>query len=406
MVGTLIGFHGSLPSKTNWVDIWGDSIQNFCVEFSLYSGLSPQTTSNTFCIDNQTQQIELIGTNNDTCFITMTSVSNEQNGKSHILLDIYSRVTEKLAIRVKGNSGTINMWQGYILGASGYYSAFYKDFYFWATNGDDDMSSSDIASTNSAIAVGAYTSKSTFTNISGSTLSFGQSLNNITTFSSQGPTADGRTKPNIAGPGSVLASAVNSYDADFTSSGSNYNLVSNQYISPLNSNTYSYAFLQGTSMSSPATAGIIALMLQANPSLDPYQVQNILYSTAIIDSYTGTIPATGDNTWGWGKINAYAAVGAALTFTGIYHEDRPTLTGLLYPNPSAGKYTIELNAEQAENIKLNLVDINGKILQEKIWTVYEGLNNYQADLEYLAAGVYFIKLKGNKGELNVKLIKQ
>jgi minor extracellular serine protease Vpr len=406
IVKTLMQFHSSLPSKTNWVDIWGDTIQNFCIQFSLKNVVGPFINSAVICVDDQTHQVELIGANGDTCFVTVTTVTNEFNGKSHMLLDIYSRATEDLVISAIGQDGTINMWQGYVLGAGGYYGAFTKSFYSWATNGDDAMASSDMASTNSALAVGAYTSRATFTNVSGSTLSAGQTLGDITTFSSHGPTADGRTKPNISGPGSMIASSINSVDAAFVNGGNNYNLVMNEYLSPLNGTTYSYAVLQGTSMSSPATAGIVALMLQANPTLDPYQIQNLLYSTAIKDSYTGTIPPTGDNGWGWGKVNAYGAIYSALNITGIYHEESSPLQGLLYPNPSDGNYYIELRSNLDEVIKLSLTDVNGRTLDEINWSVTNGINTYQPNWNNLAVGIYFVKLKGETGELNIKLIKQ
>lgn len=405
MVRTVLGFGGGLPSKTNWVDIWGDTAQNFCLEFELRNILGPVASSTRYCIDDQTHQIMLIG-NTDTCFITLTSVSNEFNGKTHILLDVDSRVPEKLIISVIGQAGTIDMWQGYVLEGRGYYGAFSKDVYPFTTSGDDVMSSSDMASTHSAIAVGAYTSKAAFTNISGNSMSFGQSLYDIANFSSKGPTLDGRTKPNITGPGTAIGSSINSVDPVFASGGANYDLVMNEFVSPLNNTTYAYAMLQGTSMSSPAVAGIIALMLQVNPSLSPDQIQTILYNTAIQDSYTGNIPASGDNTWGWGKINAYAAVAACLNVSGIYHEPSRTLQALLYPNPSSENYTIELQAEKSEKIGITLVDITGRNLDQIEWNVHSGVNSIQPNWDALTPGIYFVHLKGEDGEMNIKWIKR
>ena len=405
MVRTVLGFHGSLPSKTNWLDIWGDTAQNFCVQFELRNILGSVTSSTTYCIDDSTRQIQLVG-NIDTCFITLTAVSSDINGKAHMLLDVYSRTGEDLIVSIIGQNGTVNMWQGYVLGARGYYGSLSKGFYTFCTNGDDAMASSDMASTNSAIAVGAYTSKASFTNSSGSTLGFGQNLYDIANFSSHGPTEDGRTKPNITGPGTAIGSSINSVDPAYMSTGSNYNLVTNQFVSPLNGTTYSYAMLQGTSMSSPAVAGIVALMLQANPSLTPAQVQNILYTTAIQDSYTGVIPATGSSVWGWGKINAYGAVSQALTISGIYHQANATLEGILYPNPSNGLYNIELQAERAETMTISLTDINGRLLENIQWDVQAGINTIQPNWEHLASGIYFVKVQGKTGALNIKVVKQ
>lgn len=406
MVRTVLGFGAGLSSNTNWVDIWGDTAHSFCLEFELRNILGTVASSTTYCIDDQTHQVILIGNNNDTCFITLTSVSSDINGKTHVLLDVYSRVPEKLIISVIGQTGTVDMWQGYVLEAIGYYGSLSKDVYSFTTNGDDAMSASDMASTHSAIAVGAYTSKETFTNSSGSSMSFGQNIYDIANFSSKGPTADGRTKPNITGPGTAIGSSVNSVDPAYASSGGNYNLVMNEFVSPLNGTTYSYAMLQGTSMSSPAVAGIIALMLQANPSLTPAQIQGILYNTAIKDNYTGNLPATGDNTWGWGKINAYAAVAASLSITGIHHEPNASLQALLYPNPSNENYTIELQTERNETIQIALIDITGRSLDQIDWNVHSGVNNIQPNWDQLAPGIYFVHLKGQDGEMNIKWIKR
>ncbi|CAA6826989.1 MAG: Unknown protein, partial [uncultured Aureispira sp.] len=406
MVRTVLEFGAGLPSKTNWVDIWGDTAHSFCLEFELRNILGAVDNSTTYCIDDQTHQVILIGNNNDTCFITLTSVSSDINGKTHVLLDVYSRVAEQLIISVIGQTGKVDMWQGYVLDARGYYGAFSKGVYPFTTSGDDAMSASDIASTHSAIAVGAYTSKATFTNISGNSISFGQSLYDIATFSSKGPTADGRTKPNITGPGTAIGSAVNSVDAVYASSGTNYNLVMNEFVSPLNGTTYSYAMSQGTSMSSPAVAGIIALMLQVNPALTPSQIQTILYNTAIQDSYTGTISATGDNDWGWGKINAYAAVAASLNITGIYHEPNRLLKALLYPNPSTKNYTIELQTTKSETIEIALIDITGRYLDQIEWNVHSGVNHIQPNWDERTPGIYFVHLKGQDGAMNIKWIKR
>ena len=61
----------------------------------------------------------------------------------------------------------------------------------------------------------------------------------------------------------------------------------------------------GTSASSPYTAGVIALMLQKNPTLDAAQVKEILKKSAIRDELTGATP---NPYWGYGKLNPTAAI--------------------------------------------------------------------------------------------------
>ena len=76
--------------------------------------------------------------------------------------------------------------------------------------------------------------------------------------------------------------------------------------------TYDFGKLSGTSMSSPATAGVVALMLEANPTLSAEDVKTILEWTAREDNDTGSLPAEGDLVWGHGKVTASQAVMSAL----------------------------------------------------------------------------------------------
>ena len=95
-------------------------------------------------------------------------------------------------------------------------------------------------------------------------------------FSSVGPTVDGRFKPDIMalGDGDVVAS-------------------------PYGDHSYSYA--SGTSFSCPLSAGVAALILSANPGLTPMQVRDAMRNTASQNS-------SPDNQYGWGILNALDAV--------------------------------------------------------------------------------------------------
>lgn len=67
-----------------------------------------------------------------------------------------------------------------------------------------------------------------------------------------------------------------------------------------------YGAYSGTSFASPLTASVVALMLSANPALQPSQVDSILTSTA---DDKGTVGR--DDYYGYGRINAARAVAAA-----------------------------------------------------------------------------------------------
>lgn len=105
----------------------------------------------------------------------------------------------------------------------------------------------------------------------------------IASFSSRGA-AGGRIKPNLSAPGVNVRSSVNGGG---------------------------YAAFNGTSMASPHTAGTVALMWSAAPSLigDLAQTTALLNQTAVDTSdLTCGGTAGNNNVWGEGKLDAYAAV--------------------------------------------------------------------------------------------------
>lgn len=65
----------------------------------------------------------------------------------------------------------------------------------------------------------------------------------------------------------------------------------------------SYGSVSGTSFSAPLTAGLIALIFSANPSLTPNQVEQIIESTAMDLGDQGY-----DHYYGWGRIDASKAL--------------------------------------------------------------------------------------------------
>lgn len=102
----------------------------------------------------------------------------------------------------------------------------------------------------------------------------------IAGFSSNGPTADGRTKPDVVAPGVDIWVAV---------------------AQTMSGNDSTYKFGSGTSFAAPITAGVCGLILSAHPELTPLQVREALRNTANNNS-------TPNNVYGWGLINAYDAM--------------------------------------------------------------------------------------------------
>jgi serine protease AprX len=85
----------------------------------------------------------------------------------------------------------------------------------------------------------------------------------IASFSSRGPTADGRVKPDICFPGTDIVSA--------RASGTGLGQPVDQW----------YTAMSGTSMATPHAAGLAALLLQAQPGLTPLVLKQALMDTAL-----------------------------------------------------------------------------------------------------------------------------
>ncbi len=95
-------------------------------------------------------------------------------------------------------------------------------------------------------------------------------------FSSVGPTVDGRIKPDLMAMGSGV------------------------YVAGSSSPT-SYGYVDGTSLSCPILAGAAALVLSVDPTLTPMEVLDLLRQTASRSSNP-------DNLMGWGIINTLDAI--------------------------------------------------------------------------------------------------
>jgi subtilisin family serine protease len=154
-----------------------------------------------------------------------------------------------------------------------------------------------------AITVGAFVTRS-------SSLVYGSPA----PFTSPGPTADGRLKPEISAPGYYLYSA-RSADVSAT----NFGTIGTSTLAPTDS--AHYTGLAGTSMATPVTAGSVALLMQLNPSLSNAQIKDAIKNTAS----PGFSP-NWDRLYGNGKLNIAAAVqvGGGQTYTITGHVTHPS----------------------------------------------------------------------------------
>jgi len=149
------------------------------------------------------------------------------------------------------------------------------------------------------------------------------SFGNIATFSSVGPSSDGRTKPDVVAQG-VATYAANTDSKSFPGAGNLYGLF------------------QGTSLSTPLVAGSAALILSAHPELTPIQVRDALRNTA-------SNAATPNDTLGWGVINTYKA----MLYYGMVLSTDPEVTLAADGNTVVGVFVASNTTIKKDAVRLN-----------------------------------------------------
>lgn len=386
--------------KRTWIDIWGDTAKTFCAQVTLYkNGVAGQTT-NFQCIDDNDHSMYILGDNGqDTCYVTFFTTSSEYNNKPRLTIDLYNKSEDSVHIAIKGTDGNIDVWnESYYYGYKyGYSSSFEKLNLPGAVDGSTSSTVSDMGSAKSVLLIGAYVSKRFWTDISGLQWSYNTTTEGIASFSSKGPMADGRIKPDIAAPGMTLTTAMSSFDLRYTPTGLN----KQQVVSSVNFNNknYYYAEFLGTSASAPVASGVVALMLQANPKLTYQQVHSIVKQTAIKDTYTGF---TANNTWGEGKLNAFAAVKAAAALNSVAEFNGQKPDCVLFPNPNNGQFTLAYTGTTAQNLDVTVTDAAGRTISTEKWSVTTGDNLKTFNNRQLAGGVYFVKVADAHGSISIK----
>jgi serine protease AprX len=187
------------------------------------------------------------------------------------------------------------------------------------------------------------------------------SLANVTSFSSKGPTPDGRIKPDL------VARGGNAFVA--TQSGS-------------------YIYGNGTSFSCPVLAGAVACFWQKFNNFSNMKVLDTLRKTAS----HGNSP---NNSRGWGVPDVCALP------VGLVKHNKQVEFFSVYPNPAKNNITVTIQNYHAPSTWLSLTDAAGKL----IWTRKADNNIVSVDLLELPSGVYFIKLTNAYGSATEKIIK-
>jgi len=145
----------------------------------------------------------------------------------------------------------------------------------------------------SAITVGNYINRNTYTDVTGIKRTMGVIPGSISPNSSLGPNRQDYTKPDVSSAGDFMFAA-----------GRLATIKSQITSSPQKVSQDSLHFRNGgTSMASPTVAGMVALYLEQCPKADHQQIKDDLIATAKADTYAHSLP---NYTWGAGKADAFA----------------------------------------------------------------------------------------------------
>ncbi len=213
-----------------------------------------------------------------------------------------------------------------------------------------------------------------------------QQNDTIAGFSSRGPVlvdGSGRLKPNVSAPGVGVRSSV------------------------LNGG---YATFSGTSMAGPHVAGLVALVISARPELagQVEEIETIIEGTAIpmlsgqdCGEFSGNqVP---NAVYGYGRVDALAAVVAALELTG---DDELTNVDKLrvFPNPTSGQAFFQMDGVE-ENAQVEAFTLSGQLVFSGRWNTANG-NLMTVDLSALPAGIYWYRVVTDHRQYKGKLIRQ
>ncbi|MCP4402809.1 MAG: S8 family peptidase [bacterium] len=300
----------NMPNDNPWrdiIDIWYDGPDRFSITFT-----SPDGNTSTTVNPGNTTTLTL--PNDNTVFVDST-LNNPNNNDNRIFVRIE-----------RGTAATIQSgnWSFTLTGltiSNGRFDAWIDRNILpvptFISHVDAQMTISIPGTSQEIITVGSY-------------ITTGAGVGSLSSFSSRGPSRDGRQMPTICAPGEWIMSAR----ADGIIRGLGQ-----------------YHQLAGTSMATPHVAGTIALMLEVNRTLTQQQVRNCLVNNARTDIFTGTVP---NNDWGAGKLDTQAAFNCAAPLKFKFADDPITLK--FSDDPITLKFSDDPKLKFSDDPKLKFSD--------------------------------------------------
>ncbi|MBL8001001.1 MAG: S8 family peptidase [Flavobacteriales bacterium] len=199
-------------------------------------------------------------------------------------------------------NGSFDVWSSYFLGSSPIVSTDlpspvqFPDIAKYVLPDNDQRMVDSWACLESTITVANYQNETNYIDYNGAPQSVSGQEDNIAVSSSNGPTRDGRMKPDLAAPGDITLTAG---PASFISL-----LLANNGAFKIAPGGY-HMRAGGTSIASPVVAGSVALYLQKCPTAMAEDIVRSFELASFEDQWTGMVP---NNRWGHGKVNTYEAL--------------------------------------------------------------------------------------------------
>ncbi len=186
-----------------------------------------------------------------------------------------------------------------------------------------------------------------------------------TSFSSYGPSYDGRVKPDITALG--LQAAVQ---------GTNGSII----------------HLNGTSFSAPIIAGFAACLWQAKPNISNKELLQII-------KLSGHQYYTPDDSFGYGIPNFYRALDLSSSTNTFHSKSQFVIT----PNPFSNKIEISHRTKNILNLQVSIYNITGNIVYQEYISSTSKHTIY--NLEKLSKGMYVLQLNDANHKYSFKIIK-
>lgn len=252
--------------------------------------------------------------------------------------------------------------------------------------GDASMTIAEPGTARNVITVGGYVSRVEWVSLVGlEDYSPTYSVGTVASYSSQGPTRDGRLKPDLIAPGTWIAAAKSdqlSICAEF---------VHEDGV---------HVFDSGTSMSAAHVAGAAALLLSVDDSLRADDVRDLLTSTARTDAFTGVCP---NMLSGWGKMNVFAAL-ESLGYPGSESHFPDPVTPVEVSVRSSlvsetASFTFSYPTGDVRSSELRIYDVAGRrVFEANVTARASYVWNLRASSgQPLSSGLYFYVLVTSSG---------